>query len=114
MRNGLYSIHMRMVDAPGKGAGVFVLHDGQMRGGNGLVWLAGSYTFDDRGRWKGELITEPYALVSMPGVVFENQTVSIGFSGSYSHDAAECFGTGFVGKRSISFHATMRFLAESE
>ena len=31
---------MRMVDAPGKGSCVFVLHDGQMLGGNGIVWLA--------------------------------------------------------------------------
>jgi hypothetical protein len=112
MRNGLYSLHMRMVDQPGKGSGVFVLHDGQMLGGNGLVWLAGSYTCDGRGRWKGELITEPYALASTLGVVFENQTVSIGFSGTYTHDAAETFGTGFVGKRSIAFRTTMRFLAE--
>ena len=113
MRNGLYSIHTRMVDAPGKGAGVFVLHDGQMLGGNGLLWLAGSYTFDGRGRWKGELITEPYAFISEPGIVFENQTVSIGFSGSYTDDTAECFGTGFVGKRSIAFRFTMRWLAEA-
>jgi len=112
MRNGLYSLHMRMVDAPEKGSGVFVLHDGQMLGGNGLVWLAGTYTFDGRGRWKGELITEPYALVRTPGVVFENQTVSIGFSGTYTRDAAETFGTGFVGKRSIAFQTSMRLLSE--
>jgi hypothetical protein len=113
MRNGLYSIHMRMLDAPGKGAGVFVLHDGRMLGGNGLVWLAGEYTFDGRGRWKGELITEPYALTSDPSVVFENRPVSIGFSGTYTHDRAETLNTGFVGKRSIAFRATMRWLAES-
>ena len=113
MRNGLYSIHMRMVDAPGKGAGVFVLHDGRMLGGNGLVWLAGEYTFDGKGRWKGELMTEPYALIPDALVVFENRTVSIGFSGTYTDTSAETFGTGFVGKRSISFHATMRWLAEA-
>jgi hypothetical protein len=45
--------------------------------------------------------------------VFENRTVSIGFSGTYTDAAAETFGTGFVGKRSISFHATMRWLAEA-
>ena len=71
MRNGLYSIHTRMVDMPGKGAGVFVLHDGQMLGGNGLLWLAGSYTFDARGRWKGELITEAYAFIPAPGSINE-------------------------------------------
>src|SRR5262249_50351075 len=112
MRNGVYRIDTRRVDVPGKGAGVFVLHDGQMLGGNGLLWLAGSYTFDGRGRGKGELITEPYAFVSMPGIVFDNQTVSIGFSGSYTDDTAQCFGTGFVGKRSVAFQSTMRFLAE--
>ena len=112
MRNGLYSIHMRMLDAPGKGSGVFVLHDGEMRGGNGLVWLAGAYTFDDRGKWKGELITEPYVLVPDPSVAFEQQTVSIGFSGIYTHDAAEISATGLVGKRSISFRSTMRWLAD--
>jgi hypothetical protein len=113
MRNGLYSIHMRMMDAPGKGSGVFVLHDGSMLGGNGLVWLAGTYTFDGRGKWKGEVITEPYALMSLPAVVFESQTVSIGFSGTYTSDSAEISGTGFVGKRSISFYSTMRWLAEA-
>ena len=113
MRNGLYSIHMRMVDAPGKGAGVFVLHNGSMLGGNGLVWLAGTYTFDGRGKWKGELITEPYALMRDPALVFESQTVSIGFSGTYTEDRAETFNTGFVGKRSIAFRFTMHWLAEA-
>ena len=110
MRNGLYSIHMKMLDAPGKGSAVFVLHDGVMLGGNGLTWLMGSYTFD-RGKWKGELITEPHAVISDPAIVFESQTVSIGFSGTYTHDGAEAFNTGFVGKRSIAFRSTMRWLA---
>ena len=113
MRNGLYSLHMTMLDAPGKGSGVFVLHDGEMLGGNGLVWLAGTYTFDGRGKWKGELITEPHRLIPDPAVVFEKQTVSIGFSGTYTHDGAETFGTGLVGKRSIAFRTTMRWLAEA-
>lgn len=113
MRDGLYSIHMTMVDAPGKGSGVFVLRDGVMLGGNGLVWLTGSYSFDSRGKWKGELITEPYALISVPSVVFENRTVSIGFSGRYTHDGAEAFATGFVGNRSIAFRCTMRWLAHA-
>jgi hypothetical protein len=40
--------------------------------------------------------------------------VSIGFSGSYTDTTAECSGTGFVGKRSVAFESTMRFLAPSE
>jgi len=36
MKNGLYSIHVKMLDGhPDRGAGVLVLRDGDMRGGNG-------------------------------------------------------------------------------
>jgi hypothetical protein len=113
MRNGLYSLHMTMLEAPGKGSAVLVARDGKIVGGNGHVWFAGEYTFDDRGRWKGELMTEPYALVSDPSVVFDNQTVSIGFSGTYTGDSAETINTGFVGKRSIAFRFTLHWLAEA-
>jgi hypothetical protein len=51
-------------------------------------------------------------LTSDPSVVFDQQRVSIGFSGTYTHDTAETLNTGFVGKRSIAFRATMRWLAE--
>ena len=113
MRNGLYSLHMTMLEAPGKGSAVLMACDGKILGGNGHVWFGGEYTFDGRGRWKGELVTEPYALISDPAVVFDSQTVSIGFSGTYTHDRAETLNTGFVGKRSIAFRFTMRWLAEA-
>ena len=77
-----------------------------------MVWLAGTYTFDGRGNWKGELITEPYALMSLPAVVFESQTVTSAFPGLIPMICRN-FGTGFVGKRSISFTSTMRWLAEA-
>jgi len=39
MRNGLYSIHVKMLDGhPDRGAGVLVLKDGDMRGGNGSLF----------------------------------------------------------------------------
>ena len=113
MRNGLYSLHMTMLEAPGKGSAVLVVRDGTIVGGNGLVWFMGEYTFDGRGRWKGELLTEPYVVTSDPSVVFENQPVSIGFSGTYTDNSAETLNTGFVGKRSIAFRFTLRWLAEA-
>ena len=112
MRNGLYSLHMTMIEAPGKGSAVLVACDGSILGGNGHVWFSGAYTFDERGRWKGELTTEPYALINDRSLPFENEMVSIGFSGTYAHDTAETINTGFVGKRSIAFRFTMRWLAE--
>jgi hypothetical protein len=113
MRNGLYSLHMTMIEAPGKGSAVLVARDGTILGGNGHVWFSGAYTFDERGRWKGELMTEPYALIGSRSLPFESEIVSIGFSGTYTRDAAETFNTGFVGKRSIAFRFTMRWLAEA-
>lgn len=113
MRNGLYSIHMAMLDnAPGKGSGVLVLRDGQLLGGNAQVYLIGSYSFDDRGRWKGELITHPYAPVAGSPMAFETQVVSIGFSGTCDASGATVFATAFVGKRSLTFQGTMRWLFE--
>jgi hypothetical protein len=113
MRNGLYSLHMTMIEAPGKGSAVLVARDGTILGGNGHVWFSGAYTFDERGRWKGELMTEPYALIGNRSLPFEREIVSIGFSGTYTHDTAETINTGFVGKRSIAFRFTMRWLAEA-
>src|SRR6187551_2781693 len=75
MRNGLYSLHMTMIEAPGKGSAVLVARDGTILGGNGHVWFSGAYTFDERGRWKGELTTAPYALIGNRSLPFESETV---------------------------------------
>ena len=93
---------------------MFVLHDGQDRtAATGSSGSPASYTFDGRGRWKGELITEPYALAADPWrrVREPDRSVSA-FPAPTPTTAAETFNTGFVGKRSIAFHTTMRFLAE--
>ena len=71
------------------------------------LWFSGEYTFDGCGRWKGELMSEPCALAPDPAVVFENQIVSIGSSGTSADDAAETIDTCFVGKRPIAFCFTM-------
>src|SRR3954452_7168641 len=54
--NGLYSIHIRMLDGlDGGNTGVMVLHDGKIRGGDAFFDYIGSFT-SSNGRWKGELV----------------------------------------------------------
>jgi hypothetical protein len=57
IRNGLYSIHIRMLDGlDGGNTGVMVLHDGKIRGGDAFFAYIGSYS-SANGRWKGEIIS---------------------------------------------------------
>ena len=112
MKNGLYSIHVRMLDGhPDRGAGVLVLRDGDMIGGNGSLFITGSYTFDSR-KWKGELVTRPHTRNPGPIKVFEDRESSIGFSGTFDDVSAEASGTALLGKISLTFRVTMRWLAE--
>jgi hypothetical protein len=98
MKNGLYSIRIQMLDGvPGHDSGVTILRDGQLISGGPYFWSVGSYTAGD-GTWKGHFIT--------------NQLTS-GFSGTYTSEGAEVFGTTLVGgSRSMSFRATLKRLAD--
>ena len=45
MKNGLYSIHIQMLDGvKGRASGVLVFRDGTILGGDPYFWSAGSYT----------------------------------------------------------------------
>ncbi len=93
MKNGLYSVHIHMLDGvKGRDSGVLILHDGVFLGGGPYFWSTGSYTLGD-GTWKGELRTNQHT--------------------PFTDDRAEVFGTTLVGTRSLSFHATLKRLAES-
>ena len=112
MKNGLYSIHVIMLDGhPDRGACVLVLRDGEMLGGNGSLFITGSYTLDGR-KWKGELVTRPHSRPPGPSKVFEDRESSIGFSGTFDDAGAEAGGTALLGKISLTFRVTMRLLAE--
>src|SRR5260370_14108302 len=58
--NGLYSLHIRMLDGiDGGNTGVMVLHDGKIRGGDAFFDYIGAYT-STNGRWKGELVNHEH------------------------------------------------------
>ena len=69
MKNGLYSVHIHMLDGVrGRDSGVLILRDGVFLGGGPYFWSTGSYTVGN-GTWKGDLRTNqhtPFARYS-PG-----------------------------------------------
>ena len=111
--NGLYSLHIRMLDGIDAGnTGVMVLHDGQIRGGDAFFDYIGSYT-SANGRWKGELINHEHTPSQGERPVFGGYEVGIGFSGTYSDEGAVAEATALAGKRSIRFSAVLKKLAEA-
>jgi len=115
MRDGLYSIHIRMLDGVrGRANGVIILRGGRLLGGDAYFWTVGDYSVGD-GNWKGELLTRqhtPYRETSSRPV-FAGREVTTGFTGSFANDQSEVFGTSLVGSRSISFRATLRRYADA-
>lgn len=58
--NGLYSIHIRMLDGIEGGlTGVMLLHDGRILGGDAFFYYLGSYT-SANGRWKGQMLNQEH------------------------------------------------------
>ncbi len=113
IRNGLYSIHIRMLDGvDGGNTGVMLLNDGLMRGGDGFFDYVGAYT-GANGRWKGELVNHEHTPSRGERPVFGGHEVGIGFSGTYTDEGALAEATALAGKRSIRFSAVMKRLAEA-
>jgi hypothetical protein len=115
MKNGLFSIYIHMLDGVvGHDRGVTILRDGQLISGGPHFWSVGSYTADN-GTWKGHFSTNQHTPFSDPFVrpLFGGQEVTSGFSGTYTDDEAEVFGTTLVGgSRSLSFYATLKRLKD--
>ena len=113
IRNGLYSIHIRMLDGiDGGNSGVMMLHDGRIRGGDAFFDYVGAYTCSN-GRWKGELVNHEHTPSEGERPVFGGHEVGIGFSGTYTDEGAVAEATALVGKRSIRFSAVLKKLAEA-
>ena len=112
IKNGLYSIHIRMLDGiDGGNTGVMVLHDGRIRGGDAFFDYIGSYA-SANGRWKGEIINHEHTPSHGERPVFGGYEVGIGFSGTYTDEGAVGEATALAGKRSIRFAAVLKLLAE--
>ena len=112
IRHGLYSIHVKMLDGvTGGNTGVLVLDRGRIRGGDAFFYYVGSYSSAD-GRWKGGLINYEHAPAHREHPLFGGHDVGIGFSGTYTDSGAITDATALVGKRSVRFHAVLKFITD--
>ncbi|UGV27073.1 hypothetical protein E0H22_16095 [Rhodopseudomonas boonkerdii] len=118
MKNGLYSIHVVLLDGrSGKGSGVVTFRDGELLGGDAYLFYVGSYTVNhEAGTFKGEVSVMQHTPSPDMSPLFGNQSqpVGIGLTGTFTDSSATMNGTALVGKNSQIFHATLRKLAESE
>jgi hypothetical protein len=116
MKNGLYSIHVDLLDGrTGKGSGVVVFHDGKIFGGDAYLFYLGSYTVSGS-TFKGEVQINQHTRSIAVNPLFGGQSepVGIGVTGSFTDRDAVMNGTALVGKASQIFRATLRKLADFE
>ncbi len=114
MRNGLYSVHTYLLDGvKGRSSGVIVLNDGAILAGDAHFWSVGSYRIGN-GTWKGDLVTNQHTPYrdGRPRPLFDGREITSGFSGTFGDGESEVFGTSLFGSRSISFRASLRWLAD--
>ena len=85
--NGLYSIHLRMLDGVDGGlTGVMLLNDGRILGGDAFVLLS-RQLHRANGRWKGQILNQEHTPAKGENPIFGGHEVGIGFSGTYDERA---------------------------
>ncbi|HEY0331703.1 MAG TPA: GrlR family regulatory protein [Rhodopseudomonas sp.] len=116
MQNGLYSIHVDLLDGrSGKGSGVVIFRNGSILGGDAYLYYTGSYTVAGDS-FKGEVLVSQHTPSADANPLFGGQQhpVGIGVSGTATGNSAVVNGTALVGKASLIFKATLRKLADTD
>ena len=108
--NGLYSIHVRLLDGIEGGlTGVMLLNEGRILGGDASFYYVGSYT-SENGRWKGQILNQEHTPSLGDNPVFGGHEVGIGFSGTCRETGAELEAIALAGKRSLRLSATLKLM----
>ncbi|QOZ25615.1 hypothetical protein [Bradyrhizobium sp. CCBAU 51753] len=108
--DGLYSIHIRMLDGVDGGlTGVMLLNNGRILGGDAFFYYLGSYT-SANGRWKGQILNQEHTSAVGENPIFGGHEVGIGFAGTYDEDGAVLDATAFAGKRSLRLTAVLKLM----
>jgi hypothetical protein len=108
--NGLYSIHVRMLDGVEGGlTGVMLLNDGRILGGDASFYYLGTYT-SENGRWKGQILKQEHTPARGENPVFGGHEVGIGFAGTCDDQGALLDATALAGKRSLRLTAVLKLM----
>ena len=108
--NGLYSIHLRILDGlPGGLTGVMLLNNGRIFGGDAFFYYLGSYS-SSNGRWKGQMGNQEHTPARGEDPVFGGHEIGIGFAGTCDAEGGNLEGTALAGKRSIRFEAELKLI----
>jgi hypothetical protein len=108
--NGLYSIHLRLLDGLDGGlTGVMLLNQGRILGGDAFFYYIGSYT-SRNGRWKGQILNQEHTPAKGQNPVFGGHEVGIGFSGTCDDEGALLEATALAGKRSLRLTAVLKLM----
>ncbi len=108
--NGLYSIHLRMLDGVDGGlTGVMLLNNGRILGGDASFYYLGTYT-SENGRWKGQILNQEHTPAKGENPVFGGREVGIGFSGTCDEEGAVLEATALAGKRSLRLTAVLKLM----
>jgi hypothetical protein len=108
--NGLYSIHIRMLDGVDGGlTGVMLLNDGRILGGDASFYYLGTYT-SENGRWKGQILNQEHSPARGENPVFGGHEVGTGFSGTCDDQGALLDATALAGKRSLRLTAVLKLM----
>ncbi|OAF05848.1 hypothetical protein AYJ54_00270 [Bradyrhizobium centrolobii] len=108
--DGLYSVHLRMLDGVDGGlTGVMLLNQGRILGGDASFYYVGSYTAAN-GRWKGQILNQEHTPAKDDNRIFGGHEVGIGFSGTYDGEEAVLEATAFAGKRSLRLTAALKLM----
>jgi hypothetical protein len=116
MKNGLYSIHVVLLDGrSGKGSGVVVFRDGKILGGDAYLFYTGSYVAKPDGTFKGEVLIQRHTPSPDASPLFGGpDPVGAGVTGTFTDTSGTMNGTALVGKASQIFQATLRKLVDAD
>jgi hypothetical protein len=108
--NGLYSIHIRLLDGLVDGlTGVMLLHDGRILGGDAFFYYLGAYN-SANGRWKGQILNQEHTPAKGEHPIFGGYEVGIGFSGTCDEQGALLEASALAGKRSLRLAAVLKLM----
>src|SRR5947207_11982110 len=108
--NGLYSIHIRMLDGVDGGlTGVMLVNDGRILGGDASFYYLGTYS-SENGRWKGQILNQEHTPAKGENQIFGGHEVGIGLSGTCDKQGALLDATALAGKRSLRLTAVLKLM----